>query len=137
LASKYFAVDMGRVSQAPFMMFAAQKDHGDEVILKAQLYIENHFQERITIDELADITALSRRSFERRFKDATRNPALTYIQRVKIEAAKRKFEASKKNISEVMFDVGYTDSKAFRSVFKKLTGLTPAAYRDKYQKITS
>jgi YesN/AraC family two-component response regulator len=57
-----------------------------------------------------------------------------YIQRVKIEAAKRKFESSLKNISQVMFDVGYTDTKAFRSVFKKITGLTPVEYRNKYNK---
>lgn len=80
------------------------------------------------------MVAISRRSFERRFKQATSNTVTEYIQRVKIEAAKRSFESTRKNIIEVMYDVGYTDTKAFRSVFKKITGLTPIDYRNKYNK---
>lgn len=134
LASKYFAVDIDRDSQAAFMMFTGQKDHGDHEILKAQNYIEENFTEKITVDELVDKFAIGRRSFERRFKKATNNTVIEYMQRVKIEAAKRSFENSQKNISEVMFDVGYTDTKAFRTIFKKITGLTPVEYRNKYNK---
>jgi transcriptional regulator GlxA family with amidase domain len=83
---------------------------------------------------LADIASVGRRSFERRFKQATKNTVLEYVHRVKIEAAKRSFESSRKNINEVMFDVGYTDTKAFRAMFKKITGLTPIEYRNKYNK---
>lgn len=135
LASKYFAVDIDRDSQAVFAMFMGQKNHGDESIKKAQEYIEQHTQEKISIDDLADVTAIGRRSFERRFKLATNNSVLEYILRVKIEAAKRQFENSRKNINEVMYDVGYTDTKAFRAMFKKLTGLTPVEYRNKYNKM--
>lgn len=135
LASKYFAVDIDRDSQAVFAMFMGQKNHGDGAIKKAQEYIEQHTQEKISIDDLADITAIGRRSFERRFKQATNNSVLEYIHRVKIEAAKRQFENSRKNINEVMYDVGYTDTKAFRAMFKKLTGLTPVEYRNKYNKM--
>lgn len=134
LASKYFAIDIDRDSQAAFAMFKGQKDHGDKEIRKAQEYIEKNIHERITIDELAGKIAVSRRTFERRFKQATNNSVLEYIQRVKIEAAKRSFESSRKNINEVMFDVGYSDTKAFRTVFKKITGLTPIEYRNKYNK---
>jgi transcriptional regulator GlxA family with amidase domain len=134
LASKYFAVDIDRESQAAFMMFKGQKDHGDKEILKAQEYIEKNFSEKIQVDELADKFAIGRRSFERRFKKATNNTVIEYMQRVKIEAAKRSFESSQKNINEVMFDVGYTDTKAFRTLFKKITGLTPVEYRNKYNK---
>lgn len=134
LASKYFAIDIDRESQSAFMLFQGQKEHGDEDIIKAQLYIEENYQEKITVDELADRFAIGRRSFERRFKKATNNTVIEYIQRVKIEAAKRSFESSRKNINEVMFDVGYTDTKAFRTIFKKITGLTPIEYRNKYNK---
>jgi len=134
LASKFFAVDIDRESQAAFMMFEGQKNHDDKEILKAQEYIEDNFTERITVDELAERSNIGRRSFERRFKKATNNTIVEYIQRVKIEAAKRSFESSRKNINEVMFDVGYTDTKAFRTVFKKITGLTPIEYRNKYNK---
>jgi transcriptional regulator GlxA family with amidase domain len=86
------------------------------------------------VDELSGNAAMSRRSFERRFKQATDNTVIEYLQRVKVEAAKRSFESTRKNISEVMFDVGYTDTKAFRNVFRKITGLTPIEYRNKYNR---
>ena len=99
-----------------------------------QEYIEDHYQDKISVDDLVQMVAVSRRSFERRFKKATDNTVIEYLQRVKIEAAKRSFETTRKNISEVMFDVGYSDTKAFRNVFKKITGLTPVEYRNKYNK---
>lgn len=136
LTSKYFAIDISRNSQAAFALFKGQKQHRDEAIKKVQEYIEKNIEERLTVDGLANNVALGRRSFERRFKQATSNSVLEYIQRVKIEAAKRSFESSRKNINEVMFDVGYTDTKAFRTTFKKITGLTPIEYRNKYNKLS-
>lgn len=134
LASKYFAIDIDRDSQSAFMMFQGQKNHDDDAVKKAQFFIEENFQDRLSVDHLADMVAVGRRSFERRFRKATGNTVMEYIQRVKIEAAKRSLETGRKNISEVMFDVGYTDTKAFRDVFKKITGLTPVGYRNKYNK---
>jgi len=134
LTSKYFAIDIDRESQAAFMMFTGQKDHNDTDVKKVQEYIEANYQEKITVDDMSAMVAVSRRSLERRFKQATDNTIIEYHQRVKIEAAKRSFETTRKNISEVMFDVGYTDTKAFRTVFKKITGLTPIEYRNKYSK---
>ena len=136
LASKFFAIEIDRKSQSAFVIFQGQKEHEDEEIKQAQSYVEQHFQDKITVDQLADLCAVGRRSFERRFKKATNNTVTEYVQRVKMEAAKRSFETSRKNISEVMFDVGYTDTKAFRDVFKKVTGLTPIEYRNKYNKQT-
>jgi transcriptional regulator GlxA family with amidase domain len=132
--SKMFQVDLDRNSQSPFIIFEGQKDHEDEPVKKAQEFIEQNYQEKITVDQLSSLLALSRRNFERRFKKATANTIVEYIQRVKIEAAKKHFEASRKNISEVMYDVGYSDTKAFRSVFRKITGLSPLEYRSKYNK---
>jgi transcriptional regulator GlxA family with amidase domain len=137
LASKYFAVDIDRESQSAFAMFQGQKKHNDDDIKDAQQFIENNIQEKITIDKLADLVSLGRRSFERRFKIATNNSVLEYINRVKIENAKRSFETSRKNINEVMYDVGYSDTKAFRTIFKKITGLTPIEYRNKYNKMSA
>lgn len=137
LASKYFAIDIDRESQSAFAMFKGQKNHADAAVKKVQLFIEKNTQEKMGVDELADMVNIGRRSFERRFKQATRNSVLEYIHRVKIEAAKKSFESSRKNINEVMFDVGYTDTKAFRAMFKKITGLTPIEYRNKYNKQSS
>lgn len=132
LASKYFAIDIDRDSQAAFALFQGQKDHGDAAVLEAQQIIEKNVGEKLSVDELADKVAIGRRSFERRFKAATNNSVLEYMQRVRIESAKRQFESSRKNINEVMYEVGYTDTKAFRTTFKKITGLTPVEYRNKY-----
>jgi transcriptional regulator GlxA family with amidase domain len=130
--SKAFQIDIERKSQAPFILFKGQKDHEDDQIKKAQEYIEVNYQNKITVDEIASLLFLGRRNFERRFKKATCNTVMEYIQRVKIEAAKKCFETNRKNINEVMYDVGYSDTKAFRMIFKKITGMTPIEYRNKY-----
>ena len=134
LAAKYFAIDIDRISQSAFVMFKGQRDHEDEEIKRVQDFIEKFYCERLTVDYLASKFSIGRRSLERRFKKATNNTLIEYIQRVKMEAAKRCFETTRKNISEVMYDVGYTDTKAFRMIFKKITGLTPIEYRNKYNK---
>lgn len=136
VASKVFALEIDRKSQSPFIMFNGQKNHDDEPILKAQEFIEQNIAEKISIDELADKFAIGRRHFDRRFKKATNNTAGEYIQRVKIEAAKKQLETSNKNINEIMYEVGYNDTKTFRNLFKKLTGLSPVEYRNKYNRET-
>ena len=132
MLSKYFALDIGRDSQSQFAIFRGQRNHEDEDIQKVQDHIEAHYDEKITIESLANLIRTGRRTFERRFKEATGNTPIEYQQRVRIEAAKKAFEASRKNVSEIMFDVGYTDTKAFRDVFKKVTGLTPIDYRNRF-----
>lgn len=134
LAAKYFAVDIERDSQAAFMLFNGQRAHEDDTIKQVQNWLEAHYNNKVSVDELAERFAIGRRSFERRFKKATNNTVVEYLQRIKMEAAKRSFETSRKNINEVMYEVGYTDTKAFRTVFKKVTGLTPIEYRNKYNK---
>jgi transcriptional regulator GlxA family with amidase domain len=137
MVSKYFALDIGRESQSQFAIFKGQRNHGDADVQKVQDYIEQHYSDKISIDTLANLINSGRRTFERRFKEATNNTALEYIQRVRIEAAKTYFEASRKNVTEIMFDVGYTDTKAFRDIFKKFTGLTPIEYRNKFAKLSN
>ncbi len=116
------------------MIFNGQKDHNDEPIKEAQEYIEEHFAEKISIEYLAGRSAISKRNFLRRFKRATANTPLEYIQRVKIEAAKKILESTTSTINEVMYDVGYNDTKSFRNTFKKYTGLSPLEYRKKYNR---
>jgi transcriptional regulator GlxA family with amidase domain len=134
MIAKAFMIDIDRHSQSPFMIFEGQKMHEDEPVKKAQEFIEKNYAEKIPVEQLCGIVMLSRRSFERRFKKATCNTVTEYIQRVKMEAAKKSFETNRKNISEVMYDVGYSDNKAFRTVFKNITGLSPIEYRKKYNR---
>lgn len=132
LAAKVFAIEIERQNQSAFMIFQGQKEHEDLEIKRAQEYIEDNFEDKITVDHLADMLAIGRRNLERRFKKATANTIAEYIQRVKIEAAKKSFETSRKSINEIMYDVGYSDVKAFRTIFRKITGLSPVAYKNKY-----
>jgi transcriptional regulator GlxA family with amidase domain len=132
--SKLLEIEIERKSQSPFAIFIGQKDHEDEPIKKAQLFIENNAGSKISVDKLSEMVSISRRNFERRFKKATSNTPVEYLQRVKIEAAKKSLESSRENINEVMYSVGYSDSKAFRTMFKKITGLSPVGYRNKYNR---
>jgi transcriptional regulator GlxA family with amidase domain len=134
LSAKVFAIEIERDSQLSFTIFNGQKDHDDEPVKEAQTFIESNYQDKITIDQLASMLALGRRNLERRFKKATSNTVIEYIQRVKMEAVKKGLETSRKNINELMYDVGYSDTKAFRTTFKKITGLSPNEYRHKYHK---
>jgi transcriptional regulator GlxA family with amidase domain len=134
IIAKAFTIDINRQSQSPFIIFEGQKSHDDEQIKKAQEFIEANYQERIKVDELAGRFALGSNTIARRIKTPPDNSVIEYVQRVKIEAAKRGFESSRKNINEVMYEVGYTDTKAFRGIFKRITGLTPVEYRNRYNK---
>ena len=134
LAAKIFALEIDRKSQSPFSMFTGQKRHEDQPIKLAQEFIEHNVTEKISVGELSSKYAIGRRHFERRFKKATNNTPVEYIQRVKMEAAKKLFETSDKNVNEVMYSVGYADPKAFRTLFKKITGLSPIGYRNKYNR---
>lgn len=132
--SKIFEIDMDRISQSPFSVFRGQKQHQDEEIKKAQLFLENNFNKKISFENLASDLAIGRRNFDRRFKKATGNTPAKYFLRIKIEAAKKNFESSSNSVKEVMFNVGYSDFKAFRNAFRKITGLSPTEYRKKFNK---
>ena len=130
--SKVFQLDIDRKSQKPFVIFNQQKSHPDEPIGQVQSFIEQHFAEPLTVQGLAERFAFSSRNFIRRFKEATGNTPIEYIQRVRIEAAKRLLETTQKNVGEVIFESGYSDTKTFRAVFKKHTGISPSVYKGKY-----
>ena len=132
--SKMAEIDFDRINQNQFAIFSGQKNHNDQIIRACQDYIEDCHEEKLSIEMLSDKFAISKRNFIRRFKKATQNTPFEYIQRVRVEAAKKKFEITTLNINEVMYQVGYNDEKAFRKTFKKYTGLSPLEYRRKYNR---
>ncbi len=132
--SKVFQIEMDRNSQSAFTIFAGQKSHGDEMVIRAQEYIESKLKDKVSVEELSTKLAVGRRNFDRRFIKATGNTPVEYVQRVKIESAKKAIETSRKTISEIMYEVGYSDVKAFREVFRKITGISPLEYRQKYNR---
>lgn len=135
--AKVFQIEIDRHTQSVFSIFTGQKHHNDDVVQQAQNYIEHHLHEKISVDELTSRFAVGRRNFDRRFIKATGNTPLVYAQRAKIELAKKELETSRKTINEVMYEVGYSDVKAFRNVFRKITGLSPLEYRERYNKIAA
>lgn len=134
LCSKVFQIEMNRNSQSSFAMFTGQKMHGDEMVIKAQIHLEKNVQEKISIEDLASKFSMGRRNFDRRFIKATGNTPNEYFQRVKMELAKKLLETSRKTINEIMYEVGYADVKAFREVFRKITGMSPLDYKARYNK---
>lgn len=133
-ASKMFSLDMDRESQAYFAVFQGQFRHHDEQILTAQDYIDKNYSLPISVEQMAVQINMSLRNFIRRFKTATQNTPLEYLQRVRIEAAKKALEVGNPTVTSLMYDSGYQDIKTFRKVFKRITGLTPIEYRKKYSR---
>jgi len=132
--AKVFQIDMDRDQQAGFAIFNGHKRHDDDLVLKAQAYIEKHYEDRLSMEDVSARFNIGRRSFDRRFIRATGLTPLDYLQRVKVEAAKKNFEVTGRNVNEVMYAVGYTDAKAFRDVFSRITGMAPIEYRSKYNR---
>ena len=132
--AKYFQIDLDRTLQAEFSIFNGHKKHNDDAILMAQQFLEQNYQDKISIEKLATDLNIGRRNFDRRFIKATGFTPLDYLQRVKIEAAKKMFETTRKTVNEIMYEIGYNDAKAFRDVFNRVTGLSPLDYKSKYNK---
>lgn len=132
--SKVSEIEFDRLDQNQFVIFNGQKDHDDADIKAIQEYIEEHFTEKIGVEQLAGQIATSSRNFVRRFKKATNNTPIEYIQRVRMEAAKKQLESTTSTVHQVMWSTGYSDDKTFRKLFKRYAGLTPLAYRNKYNR---
>ncbi len=130
--AKSLVVQMPRTYQTDFAVHLSGRNHGDAAIKRAEAWLHNHFPEDVDLDRLAEDLALGSRTFLRRFKAATGDTPLAYLQRLRTEAAKRMLEDDRMTIQEVGLAVGYEDSAFFRSLFKRHAGLAPGAYRERY-----
>jgi len=134
--SKSLLINPNRKAQSPYMIFSSQKNHGDTAILDAQKWMEDYYSNVVLIDEIAEKFGMSPRNFKRRFKNATGDTPINYLQRVRIESAKKQFETTRKTVSEITYTVGYEDSNSFRKLFKKYTSLSPNVYRKRFSRIS-
>jgi transcriptional regulator GlxA family with amidase domain len=134
VCSKALLVDPNRESQSPYSIFSARKDHGDASILEVQEWMQEHYADNIAIDAIAMAAGISPRHFKRRFRKATGESPLGYLQNLRMEAAKRRLETTLDNINEITFRIGYEDSSTFRRLFKRYTGISPREYRDKFSR---
>lgn len=132
IASKIFLVHVHTVPQSAFTIFNLQKNHADEAVLKVQNSIEINYAKNISINQLCNNANMSMRTLIRKFSLATGNTPNEYIQRVKIEAAKKILEEGAKRITEIAMEIGYEDNNYFRKIFKRYTGISPVEYRKKY-----
>lgn len=133
IASKVFLVDVNKPPQTAYAILDAQKAHTDVEILRAQGLMESGLAAGASsVGEVSVKVAMSRRTFVRRFTRATGSSPREYLQRVRVEAAKRALEGTRRSIVSIAAETGYTDPVAFRRVFARLTGLTPADYRRRY-----
>ena len=133
--SKILLVDPHRKSQLPYMATISRKQHGDSQILKAQRWFEDNYASQFTIDDVASIAGLSPRHFKRRFKKATGENPLRYLQQMRLETAKNLLETSLENVEMITAQVGYEDSRTFRRLFKQHTSLSPREYRARFSVI--
>jgi transcriptional regulator GlxA family with amidase domain len=131
--AKIFLIDMNKGPQTAYAIFRTQKNHRDPEILKAQELIEAQSSRGLSVAELASRMNMSGRNFVRRFKAATGNTPIEYIQRVRIEAAKHALESGNDPVDSVAARIGYEDVSSFRSVFKRETGVSPMDYRKRYR----
>jgi transcriptional regulator GlxA family with amidase domain len=132
LASKMFEIDTDRKSQYPFAIFIGQKAHNDREVLQAQKLIEDQPCAAYSVDGICASVGVGRRSFERRFKKSTGNTIAEYVQRVKVEFAKKQLELSDKTINEIIYEVGYNDSDTFRKIFRRYADMSPGDYRRRF-----
>ena len=131
-SAKTMVLDLGREMQTPYSCFLFSKDHGDPSVIQAQKWIEQHYTQSIDYDRLAGKYRMSRRSLERRFKQATDVTPLGYLQQLRVETAKRLLEEGNQTFNEITYQVGYEDISFFRKVFIRLTGLRPKEYQQRF-----
>jgi transcriptional regulator GlxA family with amidase domain len=133
-SSKAMLHDFSRTMQTPYIVYRPQKDHGDAKILAIQEQMERSCNQEFNAARMARSSGMSRRTFERRFKSATGDTPLAYLQRTRVEAAKQLLESGQQTCDEVAYRVGYEDSGFFRKLFIKYTGLRPSDYQLKFQR---
>lgn len=134
-ASKVFIIQVHDSNQHSFSIFNLQRNHEDHDIGRVQDHIEKNYREQLSITGLAKKFNMSARTFIRKFTSLTGNTPLEYVQRARVEAAKRLLEKGKYTVEQVCMDVGYGDFGFFRNIFKRLTGLTPQEYKRKYNQM--
>lgn len=135
--SRYLLIDNARSEQSVYVMWSMPKSHGDADILRVQNWLEEHYDQPLSIDELAPRFGFGVRNFMRRFKEATGYTPLSYLQTLRIEKAKHLLEGTRMSLDSITFKVGYEDSNSFRRLFQQRVGLLPAAYRKKFQPQTA
>jgi transcriptional regulator GlxA family with amidase domain len=130
--AKFFAFQWHADGISPYIVFEPVTDHGDAAIHKAQSWLSRHFSVANPVEQGARISGIPERTFKRRFKNATGHAPIDYVQRLRVEEAKRRLERTQAPVDEISWKVGYEDPAFFRRLFKRITGVTAGSYRRKF-----
>ncbi|MBD3331272.1 helix-turn-helix domain-containing protein [candidate division GN15 bacterium] len=119
--------------QAPYIPFSPPMEHDDSIVLNAQRWLEDNYTTDTAIDDMVNRSGLAERTFKRRFRNATNCAPIGYVQHLRVEQAKRRLELSDQSVDEISWEVGYEDPAFFRRLFKRITQMTPGAYRKRFR----
>ena len=131
--ARFFALQWHQDGLAPYMVFEGRRDHGDQAIQTAQDWLADHFSVASPLEEMVKRAGLAERTFKRRFTQATGLSPIAYVQRLRIEEAKRRLERTEASVDEISWQVGYEEPAFFRRLFKRVTGLAPGSSRRRFQ----
>jgi len=131
-SSKALLIEMPRAWQAGFAIVPLKTEHSDEAISTAQVWMHTNFKRTFPLETPAEKAGMSLRNFVRRFKQATGDSPLIYLQKLRVAAAKHLLEGDHRTIQEISEAVGYQDAVFFREIFQRHTGVSPSAYRQKF-----
>jgi transcriptional regulator GlxA family with amidase domain len=130
---KFMLLQWHADGQGPYVPFHAASDHGDAIVAEAQAWLRTSYAVAAPVAQLVERSGLPERTFKRRFTRATGYSPIEYVQRIRVEEAKRRLERTAEPVDDISYTVGYEDPASFRRLFKRITGVTPGAYRRKLQ----
>lgn len=131
--AKFLLLQWHLDGQGPYVPFAPPADHGDAIVLEAQAWLRTSYAVAAPVTQLVERSGLPDRTFKRRFATATGYSPIAYVQRVRVEEAKRRLERTSEPVDDISYAVGYEDPASFRRLFKRITGVAPGTYRRKLQ----
>ena len=131
--ARMFALQWHQDGLAPYIVFEGKTDHSDAEVESTQRWLRDHFSVANPVEEMVRRSKLAERTFKRRFLSATGLTPLAYVQRLRIEDAKRRLERTDAPVDEISWRVGYEDPAFFRRLFKRTTGVAPGAYRKRFR----
>jgi transcriptional regulator GlxA family with amidase domain len=127
-------VDANRTSQLPYATLQDEMKHNDRTVADAQHWLRSHIGEEVAVGELANVLGTTARTLTRRFRSAVGITPLKYLQRLRVEQAKRLLAISDQSIEQLAAAVGYGDVAGFRRIFERETSLTPGEYRARFRR---
>jgi transcriptional regulator GlxA family with amidase domain len=135
--AKVYLLKWHAEGQLPYAALVRRNPHADSVVRFCEQWLGEHYRETGAIKQIVGLAGIPERTLKRRFKAATGNTLIEYLQNLRIEAAKQLLESGQLPVDEISMEVSYEDPSFFRSLFKRRTGLTPSQYRRMFQPVFS